>query len=69
MTGNESRVQAIYEITNKEPIEPKPSEKLEDIWASHVFSLSKMQAMLPKDIFKSLKKNHQDRRKARPQRS
>ncbi|KPQ35249.1 MAG: glutamine synthetase [Phormidesmis priestleyi Ana] len=56
MTGNESRVQAIYEITNKEPIEPKPSEKLEDIWASHVFSLSKMQAMLPKDIFKSLKK-------------
>ncbi|MGB7084637.1 MAG: glutamine synthetase III [Phormidesmis sp.] len=56
MTGNETRVQAIYEITNKEPIEPKASEKLEDIWASHVFSLSKMQATLPKDIFKSLKK-------------
>ncbi|MEM6449082.1 MAG: glutamine synthetase III [Cyanobacteria bacterium P01_D01_bin.105] len=56
MTGNESRVQAIYEITGKEAIEPKPSKKLEDIWASHVFSLNKMQAMLPKDIFKSLKK-------------
>ncbi|MGC1215940.1 MAG: glutamine synthetase III [Phormidesmis sp.] len=56
MTGNESRAQAIYEITNKQPIEPKAPEKLEDIWASHVFSLSKMQASLPKDIFKSLKK-------------
>ncbi len=56
MTGNETRVQAIYGITNKEPIEQKASEKLEDIWASHVFSLSKMQATLPKSIFKSLKK-------------
>ena len=56
MTGNESRVQAIYEITNKEPIESKAPQKLEDIWASHVFSLSKMQASLPKDTFKSLKK-------------
>ncbi len=56
MTGNETRVQAIYGITNKEPIEPKALEKLEDIWASHVFSLSKMQATLPKSIFKSLKK-------------
>jgi len=56
MTGNESRAQAIYEITNKQPIEPKAPEKLEDIWASHVFSLSKMQASLPKDVFKSLKK-------------
>ncbi len=56
MTGNESRVQAIYEITNKEPIEAKESNKLEDIWASHVFSLSKMQASLPKGVFKSLQK-------------
>ncbi len=56
MTGNESRVQAIYEITNKQPIESKTPQKLEDIWASHVFSLGKMQASLPKDTFKSLKK-------------
>lgn len=55
MTGNESRVQAIYEITNREPIEVREPEKLEDIWASNVFSLSKMQASLPKDVFKSLK--------------
>ena len=59
MTGNESRVQAIYEITNREPIEAREPEKLEDIWASNVFSLSKMQASLPKDVFKSLKKTIQ----------
>ena len=56
MTGNESRVQAIYEITNREPIEAKEPERLEDIWASNVFGLSKMQASLPKDVFKSVKK-------------
>ncbi|MGB3295666.1 MAG: glutamine synthetase III [Phormidesmis sp.] len=56
MTGNEPRVQAIYEITNKEPVEAKGPNKLEDIWASHVFSLSKMQASLPKSVFKSLQK-------------
>ncbi|MEL6262204.1 MAG: glutamine synthetase III, partial [Cyanobacteria bacterium J06626_6] len=56
MTGNESRAQAIYEITNKEPIEMKAPEKLEDLWASHVFCLNKMQASLPKSVFKSLKK-------------
>ncbi|MGB3787274.1 MAG: glutamine synthetase III [Phormidesmis sp.] len=55
MTGNEPRTQAIYEITNREPVEAKAPEKLEDIWASHVFSLSKMQATLPKSVFKSLK--------------
>ncbi|PZO22258.1 MAG: glutamine synthetase type III [Leptolyngbya foveolarum] len=66
MTGNESRVQAIYEITNREPIAVKTPEKLEDLWASNVFSLSKMQASLPKDIFKSLKKTIQTRQKLDP---
>ncbi|MEO1391867.1 MAG: glutamine synthetase III [Cyanobacteria bacterium J06634_5] len=56
MTGNELRAQAIYEITNKQPVEVKEPEKLEDLWASHVFSLNKMQASLPKSVFKSLKK-------------
>ena len=67
MTGNESRVQAIYEITNKEPIEAKPAEKLEDLWASHVFDLSKMKAMLPKETFKSLKKTIKTGEKLDPQ--
>ncbi|MEL6491750.1 MAG: glutamine synthetase III [Cyanobacteria bacterium J06634_6] len=67
MTGNESRVQAIYEITNKDPIEAKPAEKLEDLWASHVFDLSKMKAMLPKETFKSLKKTIKTGEKLDPQ--
>lgn len=66
MTGNESRVQAIYEITNREPIEAKEPERLEDIWAANVFSLSKMQASLPKDVFKSLKKTIQSGEKLDP---
>lgn len=59
MSGNQSRIQAVYHITNREPMPPKASEKLEDLWASDVFTLSKMQASLPKDIFKSLKKTIQ----------
>ena len=56
MSGNESRLQAIYEITNREPFVPAPPESLEELWATNVFSLSKMKATLPKDIFKSLEK-------------
>lgn len=56
MSGNESRLQAIYEITNREPFIPSPSESLDELWATNVFSLSKMKATLPKDIFKSLEK-------------
>ncbi len=66
MTGNESRAQAIYEITNREPIAPKAPEKLEDLWASNVFDLSKMKASLPKDVFKSLKKTIQTGEKLDP---
>ncbi|EDX85218.1 glutamine synthetase, catalytic domain, putative [Synechococcus sp. PCC 7335] len=66
MTGNESRTQAIYEITNREPIEAKAPKKLEDIWASNVFSLSKMQATLPKDVFKSLKETIKTGKKLDP---
>lgn len=66
MTGNESRAQAIYEITNREPVETKAPQKLEDIWASNVFSLSKMQATLPKDIFRSLKETIKTGKKLDP---
>ncbi|MEM9272837.1 MAG: glutamine synthetase III [Cyanobacteria bacterium P01_F01_bin.143] len=54
--GYEPRTQAIYQITHREPIPVQPPESLEDIWATDVFSLSKMQACLPKTVFKSLKK-------------
>jgi glutamine synthetase len=55
VSGNESRIQAVYQITNREPMPPKAPKKLEDLWATDVFTLSKMQQCLPKSIFKSLK--------------
>jgi len=54
--GYESRTQAIYQITDREPIPVKPPVRLEDLWAADVFSLSKMKQCLPKAVFKSLKK-------------
>jgi glutamine synthetase len=66
MTGNESRVQAIYEITNREPIAVKDPERLEDLWASNVFSLNKMKASLPKDVFQSVQRTIQTGEKLDP---
>ena len=54
--GYESRAQAIYQITEREPIPVGPAARLEDLWAVDVFSLSKMKQCLPKGVFKSLKK-------------
>jgi len=59
VSGNQSRIQAVYQITNREPMPAKSSKRLEELWASDVFTLSKMQESLPKDIFKSLKKTIQ----------
>jgi glutamine synthetase len=59
MSGNDSRLQAIYQITNREPMPPKAPKRLEELWAVDVFTLSKMQESLPKSIFKSLKKTIQ----------
>lgn len=55
MSGNEARVQAVHQITNRVLMPPKPPESLEKIWAENVFNLSKMQASLPKAVFKSIK--------------
>lgn len=55
MSGNEARVQAVQTIVNRELMPPQPPERLEDIWAENVFNLSKMQASLPKAVFKSIK--------------
>ena len=59
MSGNEARLQATHQITNREPMPPKTPESLDSIWATDVFNLSKMQATLPKAVFKSLKKTIQ----------
>jgi glutamine synthetase len=55
MSGNELRFQAICQVTDREKLPPKVPSRLEDLWAVDVFTLSKMQACLPKDVFKSIK--------------
>ncbi|AFZ42633.1 glutamine synthetase catalytic region [Halothece sp. PCC 7418] len=55
MSGNDSRAQAINQITNREPMPTQAPERLEDIWAENVFDLNKMQASLPKAVFQSIK--------------
>jgi glutamine synthetase len=59
VSGNESRMQAIYNITNREPMAVKAPKRLEDTWASDVFTLSKMKKTLPKDVYKSIEKTIQ----------
>ncbi len=59
MSGNESRFQAICQITDRELLPPKTPNRLEEMWAIDVFSLNKMQACLPKDVFKAIKKTIQ----------
>lgn len=54
--GYESRTQAIYQITEREPVLVGEPVRLEELWAADVFSLSKMKQCLPKAVFKSLKK-------------
>ena len=59
MSGNESRLQAIYQITNREPIAVETPEPLGKIWASDVFNLAKMEEALSKNAFKAIKKTVQ----------
>jgi glutamine synthetase len=55
MSGNTARAQAVHQIVNRAPMPPKPPSRLEDIWATNVFDMAKMQAGLPKSVFKSIK--------------
>lgn len=59
MSGNESRLQAIYQITNREPMSVEPPQSLDKIWACDVFNLAKMEESLSKTAFKSIKKTVQ----------
>ena len=59
MSGNESRVKAIYEVTNRTPISVEKPEPLGKIWACDVFNLAKMEEALSKNAFKSMKKTVQ----------
>ena len=55
MSGNELRFQAISQVTDREKLPPKTPSRLEELWVTDVFTLGKMQACLPKDVFKSIK--------------
>ena len=59
MSGNESRLQAIYQITNREPVAVSMPDKLGNIWAEDVFNLARMEWALSKNAFKSVKKTVQ----------
>jgi glutamine synthetase len=52
--SHELRVKAISQVTDRTPLPSKVPSRLEAIWATDVFTLSKMQACLPKDVFKSV---------------
>ncbi len=56
MSGNESRLQSIYQITNREPLDIENTEPLSKIWACDVFNLAKMEESLSKNAFKAIKK-------------
>ena len=56
MSGNESRLQAIYQITNRAPADVKPTKSLKKIWGSDVFNLATMEESLSKSAFKAIKK-------------
>jgi len=59
MSGNESRLQSIYQITNREPSVMDKTAPLNEIWACDVFSLAKMEDSLSKNAFKAIRKTVQ----------
>jgi glutamine synthetase len=56
MPSNQTRVQAIQDITRRPLPAPTALHSLESLWASDVYTLNKMKEHLPKEVFKSLKK-------------
>ncbi len=56
MSKSEARAQAVFEITTGEPIPVAKPSSLEDIWASDVFTLLKMEDALSKSAYKAMKK-------------
>jgi len=55
MSGNESRMQAIAQITNRAPKECTGIAPLSEIWACDVFNLATMEEALSKNAFKAIK--------------
>ena len=59
MSGNQTRLQAIEQITNRAPISVTTPKPLSKIWAEDVFNLQKMEEALSKNAFKAIKKTVQ----------
>jgi len=59
MSGNQVRLQAIEQITNRAPKEVALTEPLSKIWATDVFNFQKMEEALSKSAFKAIKKTVQ----------
>ncbi len=56
MSRCKARAQAVFEITTGEPVSVEKPKSLEEIWASDVFTLVKMEDALSKSAFKAMKK-------------
>ena len=56
MSSNFARQQAISAITNRVAEPLSPNQPLEEIWATDVFTLTLMEEVLSKSVFKSVKK-------------
>ncbi|EGL54976.1 MULTISPECIES: glutamine synthetase III [Methylophaga] len=59
MSGNESRLQAISNIINRQKTVVHKPEALDKIWATDVFNLAKMEEALNKSAFKAVKQTVQ----------
>lgn len=57
--SNTSRLQAISQITTREPMKVKMTDRLGKIWADDVFNLARMEWALSKNAFKAVKKTVQ----------
>ena len=55
MSGNQARLQAIQNITNRTPLSVTKTDLLGNIWAEDVFNLARMEWALSKTAFKSIK--------------
>ncbi len=55
MSGSNAREQAIFEITNREATQVGEGKTLDAIWASDVFTLTRMEEALSKTAYKAMK--------------
>lgn len=59
MSGSAGRVQAIFDVTNRQPLPVSRPESLKEIWACDVFNIATMEDALSKNAFKAMKKTVQ----------